>query len=231
MARKPKSAPALAQPANEQTAAQSTKDRIIDAAEMLFAQQGYEGTTTRAIALKADVPLGLMSYYFGTKGDLYSEVIMRRSSEHAADIAASLQAAKQDAGDGPVTIANLVTAFVMPIVRRSLESGPGWRAYVKLLSLAANTPGAEPHTRTFAREYAAVVADFITLMKQRLPDASDENIYWAYYILNSAIIHIIVENRSIDRMSGGKCKASDLRTVAEKLAIVFDAGIERLARD
>jgi AcrR family transcriptional regulator len=227
--KKPKSA-SDAQPVAEQAAVQSTKDKIIDAAEMLFAQQGYEGTTTRAIALKANVPLGLMSYYFGTKGDLYSEVIMRRSSEHAADIAASLQAAKQRAGDGPVAISDLVTAFVMPIVRRSLESGPGWRAYVKLLSLAANTPGAEPHTKTFAREYAAVVADFIAMMKQKLPDASDENIYWAYYILNSAIIHIIVENRSIDRLSGGRCKASDLRTVAEKLAIVFEAGIERLAR-
>ena len=97
MARKSKAATATDPQA---AGGQSTKERIIDAAEMLFAQQGFEGTTTRAIALKAGVPLGLMSYYFGTKGDLYSEVIMRRSAEHAADIAASLQAVAEHIGSG-----------------------------------------------------------------------------------------------------------------------------------
>ena len=49
MPRKPKAS----QSADPQAASQSTKERIVDAAEMLFAQQGYEGTTTRAIAMKA----------------------------------------------------------------------------------------------------------------------------------------------------------------------------------
>jgi len=206
---------------------QSTRERIVDAAEMLFAQQGYEGTTTRAIALKADVPLGLMSYYFGTKSDLYAEVIMRRSAEHAADIAASLRAVaeRKDA-----TIADMVTAFVMPVVRRALDGGPGWAAYVKLLSLAANTPGSEPHTKTFAREYARVVEDFVGMLRGKMPGAAAEDVYWAFYILNSALIHILVENGGIDRLSGGLCKASDLETVAKKLALMFDAGIARLAK-
>lgn len=207
---------------------QSTKERIVDAAEMLFAQQGYEGTTTRAIALKADVPLGLMSYYFGTKGDLYSEVVMRRSAEHAADIAASLQAVAERGKQA--SIADIVTAFVMPVVRRALDGGPGWAAYVKLLSLAANTPGSEPHTKAFAREYAKVVEDFVGMLRSKMPGAAEEDVYWAFYILNSAFIHILVENGSIDRLSGGRCKASDLETVARKLAVMFDAGIARLAK-
>lgn len=207
---------------------QSTRERIVDAAEMLFARQGYEGTTTRAIALKAGVPLGLMSYYFGTKGDLYSEVIMRRSTEHAADIAASLQAVAER-GD-QASIADIVTAFVMPVVRRALDGGPGWAAYVKLLSLAANTPGSEPHTKTFAREYARVVEDFVGMLRGKMPGAAEEDVYWAFYILNSAFIHILVENGSIDRLSGGRCRASDLETAAKKLALMFDAGIARLAK-
>ncbi|MGE0668374.1 MAG: TetR/AcrR family transcriptional regulator [Sphingomonadales bacterium] len=225
MARKQK-----ADPADDAGAAgaQSTKERIIDAAEVLFSQQGYEGTTTRAIALKADVPLGLMSYYFGTKSDLYGEVIMRRSAEHAADIAASVQAVASRGDEA--TIADLVTAFIMPVMRRALDGGPGWAAYVKLLSLAANTPGSEPHVKTFAREYARVVEDFIALLRQKMPGASEEDVYWGFYILNSAFIHVLVENRSIDRLSGGRCKASDLETVAAKMAVLFDAGISRLAK-
>lgn len=219
--------PRPSQSADPQAATQSTKDRIIDAAEMLFSQQGYEGTTTRAIAMKADVPLGLMSYYFGTKSDLYSEVITRRSAEHAADIEASLKAV---ADRGDFTIAELIEAFVMPPIRRALDGGPGWAAYVKLLSLAANTPGSEPHTKTFARQYAKVVDDFVAMLRRKMPGASEEDVYWAYYILNSAFIHVLVENASIDRLSGGRCKASDLETVAAKMATIFDAGITRLAK-
>jgi len=222
--RKPKASSA-AEP--QAAAAQSTKERIIDAAEMLFAQQGYEGTTTRAIAMKADVPLGLMSYYFGTKADLYSEVITRRSDEHAADIAASLKAVAARGADA--SIGDLVTAFVMPVFRRALDGGPGWAAYIKLLSLAANTPGAEPHTKTFAREYAKVVEDFVDMLRQKMPGASEEDVYWAYYILNSAFIHLLVENAAIDHLSGGLCRASDLETIAAKMARVFDAGIASLA--
>jgi AcrR family transcriptional regulator len=219
--------PRASQSADAHTGGQTTKERIVDAAEMLFAQQGYEGTTTRAIAMKADVPLGLMSYYFGTKSDLYSEVIMRRSAEHAADIAASLKAVAER---GDYTIAELIDAFVMPPIRRALEGGPGWAAYVKLLSLAANTPGSEPHTKTFAREYAKVVEDFVDMLRRKMPGASEEDVYWAYYILNSAFIHVLVENASIDRLSGGRCRASDLETVARKMALVFDAGLARLAK-
>ncbi|MBI1179296.1 MAG: TetR family transcriptional regulator [Alphaproteobacteria bacterium] len=207
----------------------STRDRIIDAAELLFAQQGYEGTTTRAIALKGDVPLGLMSYYFGTKADLYSEVVKRRSAEHAADLGRALQEVRDRPDQENVTIADLIDAFFLPVVHRAMDCGPGWRAYVKLLSLAANTPGSEPHTKSFAREYAAVVEEFIDLLKRKLPGAREEDVYWAFYILNSAIIHILVENESIDRLSRGRCKASDLRTVAGKLAALFDAGMAPLA--
>ncbi len=214
------------QSADPQATTHSTKDRIIDAAEMLFSQQGYEGTTTRAIAMKADVPLGLMSYYFGTKSDLYSEVITRRSAEHAADIEASLKAVAER---GDFTIAELIEAFVMPPIRRALDGGPGWAAYIKLLSLAANTPDSEPHTKTFARQYAKVVDDFVVMLRRKMPGASEEDVYWAYYILNSAFIHVLVENASIDKLSGGRCKASDLETVAAKMAMIFDAGISRLA--
>jgi AcrR family transcriptional regulator len=232
LARKPKSSQTKAGrgAAKDAASTQSTRDRIIDGAELLFAQQGYEGTTTRAISVKAGVPLGLMSYYFGTKADLYSEVIKRRSDEHAADIRSALQAVKDRPDQDSVTIAELIDAFFMPMVRRSLDSGPGWRAYVKLLSLAANTPGSEPHTKTFVREYAAVVQDFIEMLKQKLPGASEEDVYWGFYILNSSIIHILVENESIDRLSRGKCHAADLKTIAGKLAIIFEAGLHRLEK-
>lgn len=53
----------------------STRQRIIDAATVLFANEGLHGASTRAIARESGVNLSLISYYFGGKESLYKAVI------------------------------------------------------------------------------------------------------------------------------------------------------------
>ncbi len=59
--------------------AESKRDNILNAAEQLFASSGFEGTTTRAIAGKADVNIAMLSYYFGSKEQLLYAVLERFS--------------------------------------------------------------------------------------------------------------------------------------------------------
>jgi AcrR family transcriptional regulator len=49
-----------------------TRETILDAARALFAAQGYDGTTLRAVAERAGVDVALCSYYFGAKADLFA---------------------------------------------------------------------------------------------------------------------------------------------------------------
>jgi TetR/AcrR family transcriptional regulator len=49
--------------------------RILKAAEQVFAEQGYRGATTAAIADRAGLPKANLHYYFGTKEALYQAVI------------------------------------------------------------------------------------------------------------------------------------------------------------
>ena len=55
-----------------------TKERILRAAERLFAEHGFDGVSVRQIAAAADVQLALLSYYFETKEGLYRAVFRRR---------------------------------------------------------------------------------------------------------------------------------------------------------
>lgn len=52
----------------------STRQRILLAAEPLFAERGYPGVSMRAIAVAAGVHLGQLPYHFGTKEALYREI-------------------------------------------------------------------------------------------------------------------------------------------------------------
>ncbi|TDV54035.1 TetR/AcrR family transcriptional regulator [Actinophytocola oryzae] len=77
----------------------SARERILVAAEELFAESGFDATPTSRIAALAKVPKGLVHYYFQRKQDLLEALVERLPDEHIeqsrvvvpGDVAASLR--------------------------------------------------------------------------------------------------------------------------------------------
>jgi AcrR family transcriptional regulator len=65
----------------EQPKISKTRDKILEAAIRLFAEKGFNGTTTKEIAEKAGVNEALIFRYFSTKRDLYGAIIERKIKE------------------------------------------------------------------------------------------------------------------------------------------------------
>ncbi len=59
----------------------SKEENILFAAEILFAEKGFEGTSTREIAKAANVNISMISYYFGSKEKLYEKLVEYRMNE------------------------------------------------------------------------------------------------------------------------------------------------------
>jgi TetR/AcrR family transcriptional regulator len=76
-------------------AANETSERILVAALEIFSEQGFDGTTTRAIAARAGVNLGLLKYYFGTKNDLWKASVERVFVSMAEDLGATVSATER----------------------------------------------------------------------------------------------------------------------------------------
>ncbi|OCX52409.1 hypothetical protein BEL04_13150 [Mucilaginibacter sp. PPCGB 2223] len=56
------------------------KDHILDVAERIFSELGYDGASTRAISGEAGVNMAMLNYYFGSKEGLYLAVFERKIS-------------------------------------------------------------------------------------------------------------------------------------------------------
>ncbi len=54
------------------------REHIMEVAEKLFAENGYDATSTRKIATEANVNSAMIAYYFGSKEELYKSIILRR---------------------------------------------------------------------------------------------------------------------------------------------------------
>ncbi len=75
-----------------------TKERILDAAEALFMEHGFEATSLRSITAAADVNLAAVNYHFGSKEELFQAVLTRRldpMNQRRARAADALRGAKR----------------------------------------------------------------------------------------------------------------------------------------
>src|SRR3546814_10933507 len=75
----------------------STKDRILGAAEELFAQHGFSGTSLRQVTSRADVHIAAVNYHFGSKENLVTEVFRRRMDALSAQPLEQLRQAQEHA--------------------------------------------------------------------------------------------------------------------------------------
>lgn len=94
-----------------------TRTRILDAAEELFAESGYNGSSTAGIAKRADVPKGLVFHYFPQKMDVLTTLIDERTFVEV------LPDVETVPGDPAGTLARLAKRFPLhasPRMRRIL---------------------------------------------------------------------------------------------------------------
>ena len=102
----------------------STKDRLLDAAEVLFARKGYEAVSIREIAGDADVNIAAVNYHFQGKANLYREVLRRRLAPKREKLLAAL--AEVEAADvSQPRLEMLIRAFVGTHLRDALANPYG----------------------------------------------------------------------------------------------------------
>ena len=123
----------------------ATIDRILDAAEELFAELGIAGTSVRTITEKAKVNVAAVNYHFDSKENLVRKVLDRRTAdlEHLRTIALDeVEANAAREGRAP-SATELVEAMIFPIVDRALSGTDGWQHFIRFISRLTWEPGYE----------------------------------------------------------------------------------------
>ncbi|MCC5999954.1 MAG: TetR family transcriptional regulator [Pararhodobacter sp.] len=149
------------------------QEAILDAAEQVFADNGFHGATTRAIAELAGANAALIHYYFGSKEALFETVFARRSDAINAERRnrlAALQAAGQSAGQsaGAPTLEQVLDALLRPTVALGHDPARGGAHYARLLVHVAAGTDARSRRLTGA-SYDAIARLFIDAIAAAVP--------------------------------------------------------------
>lgn len=200
----------------------STKQRILDAAEHLFAEHGFDGVSIRQITAAAEVELALANYHFGPKTDLYIAVIQRR-----ADALNDARRRLFEALPPTPSVEGLIDAFARPFLDKSVHGGPGWKSYARLIAQTANS--ARWTRAVMSAQFDPVAELFIDGMRRALPSAAPRDLYWGFHFLIGALTMTFAETGRIELLSHGLCHGSELAAIYARLVPFMAAGYRALA--
>ncbi len=208
-------------------AKRTTKDKLMDAAEKLFARRGFHGVSLRDITGEAGVDLALVNYHFGSKKQLLAAVIERRGLGLNEERLQRLAAVRQRAAPRPPSTEAVVGAFFDPILDRLAHAGRGWHSYFALLAYVNNSP--EWGRTLMGKTFDGVVRQFIQAVMDSLPGAAPEDIFWGYNFLTGALTLSLAETGRLDALSNGLCRSNDVAALRARLGPYVAAGIRGLA--
>jgi AcrR family transcriptional regulator len=159
-------------------ASNRTRDSILDAAERLFAQQGFGAVSLRAITSAAGANVAAINYHFATKERLFEAVFERRIRPLNRARLELLQACHERHGGRP-PIEEVVRAFVEPYVRLVDEHGAAGAVVQQFLGRLFIEPGPEIQ-HYLLREFDAIWSAFSTSLRAALPGLDERSIYWRF---------------------------------------------------
>ena len=170
----------------------STRQRILDTAERLFADQGLHATTLRQITREADVNLAAVNYHHGSKDALILAVFQRRLDQLNSDRLARLDAALNESD--PPELERVLEAFIEPALRLSSQSDGDGGRFMRLLMRAWAENATQLH-RTIARQYSHVMRTFADAVSRAL-GTSPDNLRQQLDFLIGALTYTMAETRN-----------------------------------
>jgi AcrR family transcriptional regulator len=198
-----------------------TRIRILTAAEGEFADHGFDGATVRQIALRADVPVALVNYHFGSKEGLYRAIFEMRAPMIVDQRVAGLRLAEMEP-DPERKVEMIVKAVLVPNLHmRSTEKNS---SYARILAREVSDPKSH-HRKVVAEFFDPVAHKVIDALQRAMPDRTIEEINWGYQAMLGVMVYTMADTGRISRLSGGRCDPEDEMTTSRHLVALMKAAL------
>jgi AcrR family transcriptional regulator len=202
--------------------APDTRERILDAAELLFAEQGFSGTSLRQITTAADANLAAVNYHFGSKEALIGEVFSRRLEPLNIE---RLEWLDRLEAAGDPTVEQVVEAFLAPPLRISQDPvrGESVLHVAQMVGHATSRPDSRIREMVI-HQFDEVVNRFVAALARCLPQVPQDLLLWRFLFMVGAMAHTMSISPDLKRLSEGLCDPSDVEGLIKAMVPFVAAG-------
>ncbi|MDR6660826.1 AcrR family transcriptional regulator [Tardiphaga robiniae] len=205
--------------------------RILQAAEVVFADKGPEKATLREITTRADVNLAAVSYYFGSKAVLtravFDQLSTRLNDLRTNDLEICLAKAAE-AKKAP-DLRTVLEIFVRPYV----ETGKSGQLFARLIMQHRVAPS-ELTSAIIKNHFDPMAKRFIAAITLACPGMDSTEFFWRYVFMIGAVVYSVADMGVAARaasLSGGKLDAHDPVAFRRALLTFLLGGMSAVASE
>lgn len=203
----------------------STKDRILDSAEVLFSQNGIAETSLRLLTEHAGVNLAAVNYHFQSKDALIQAVLFRRVQPINERRMELLREAlrTQEGGRAP-RLEAILTAFYRPAVEEAVLSRAEGRPIAALIGRIYTEPGEVLASQVRAL-MSQVLAEFLSALQRAIPSLPPDVLFWRMQFCIGAFSHTFGAIHLVEGLARGRIKMDDSEEILRQLVSFAAAGL------
>ena len=204
-----------------------TKLQILNAAEKLFARQGFEATSLRAIIADAQVNLAAVHYHFGSKEGLIRAVLERRLAPMNRERLRLLDSYEHKPGGKPPTINELLQAFLGPALSFAIEDSSQGHPTLQLMGRIL-LQSSEMLERAAGDQFRDLAGRFLKAFQRALPRLSKQEIAWKLNFTIGAAAKALyggVPLKVLSEASNERLAEKDLNRILRRLISYTAAGM------
>ncbi|WP_218311044.1 TetR/AcrR family transcriptional regulator [Alteromonas antoniana] len=202
---------------------QKTKKAILQAAEVLFAEQGYAQTSMRSITARAGVNLASVNYHFGSKKNLIQAVLKQYFDVLMPQIDSTLD--HMEPAYGETGVQTVLSALIDPMLTLRKVQENGTELFVQLLGRGYNE--SQGHLRRFImQDYGVTVRKLTKTIKQCLPEVSDEQLFWRLHFAIGSFVFSMASSKALREIAESDFKQKvDISDVIVQLVPFVASGV------
>ncbi|HAS3153039.1 TetR/AcrR family transcriptional regulator [Vibrio cholerae] len=200
----------------------STKEKILDVAEGLFAEYGFNDTSLRTITSKAGVNLASVNYHFGDKKTLVRAVLNRYLEAFMPEMKQSLERLNER---DDYDMAEVFEALRAPL--RSLsELRPNGTSRFMLL-IGRGYTDVQGHLRWFiANRYNDVLTLFTDSVLKANPNLTRETLFWRLHFTLGTCVFTMASSQALAEIAENDFGSKvDPKSVVDQLIPYLAAGV------
>ncbi len=188
-----------------------TRQRLLDAAERLFAENGFDQTSVREITAEAGVNVAAINYHFGGKDNLYREVFHRRLANLREQRISKL-ARLLESSEGSVSLDDVIATFTTTFLEPLMHHSEG-RLLIELIAREMLAPHL-PRAIFFEEMIDPVRTSLGRALQAAVPALSDEQASRCVHSIIGQLVHVIHHARLASEADRQPTPALDLHTMA-----------------
>lgn len=169
---------------------QDTKTQILNAAERMFGEHGFGGTSMRKLTAAAGVNLAAVNYHFRSKEGLLDALFARRLDPMNRERLTMLDEVLARAGDQPPPLQDVIRALVWPPLRLWHDREADGARFIRLLGRIHSEPGPEVRAM-LTRYFDQIEQRFSQAIARCLPGSNAADRIWGAIFTIGAMAHSV----------------------------------------